>query len=118
VPILQDLFAGRPVGEWMERLSARGVPCAPVNDIGAALAEPQAREVLVAHDHPVLGEVRTIANPVRLDASSRPPGRGPFLGEHTVEILTDVCGYSGDRIEELAALGIFGPIAAQADKSI
>jgi crotonobetainyl-CoA:carnitine CoA-transferase CaiB-like acyl-CoA transferase len=119
VPILQDLFAGRPVGEWLERLSARGVPCAPVNDIGAALAEPQAlaREVLVAHDHPVLGEVHTIANPVRLDASSRPPGRGPFLGEHTVEILSDVCGYSGDRIEELAALGIFGPTAAQADKS-
>jgi crotonobetainyl-CoA:carnitine CoA-transferase CaiB-like acyl-CoA transferase len=82
-----------------------------VNGVAEALADPQAlaRAAVVGYDHPVLGEVRTVGTPLRLSTSEPPLDRGPFLGEHTTPILADVCGYSEDRIEELARLGVFGP---------
>ncbi|MFT7645768.1 MAG: hypothetical protein ACI8Y4_000501, partial [Candidatus Poriferisodalaceae bacterium] len=30
----------------------------------------------------------------------------PTLGENTFEILTDLLGYDGDRVAELAVLGV------------
>src|SRR6266540_1177418 len=109
-------FARRSVGEWIERLTAHGVPCAPVNNIALALGDAQAiaREAVVGYEHPVLGEVRTVATPLRLSASPRPIERAPFLGEHTAEILADVCGYSAERIAELAGVGVFGDPGAKA----
>lgn len=116
LPRLEAAFARRPVAEWIERLIARGVPCAPVNGVAEALADPQAlaREAVVAYDHPVLGDVRTVATPLRFSTSESPLDRGPFLGEHTAPILADVCGYSEHRIEELARLGVFGPAEREA----
>jgi crotonobetainyl-CoA:carnitine CoA-transferase CaiB-like acyl-CoA transferase len=87
-----------------------------VNSVAEALADPQAlaREAVVAYDHPVLGDVRTVASPLRLSTSEPPLDRGPFLGEHTTPILADVCGYSEQQIEELAKLGVFGPAEGKA----
>ena len=115
IPILKEAFAHRPVLEWIERLTARGVPCAPVNDVAEALADPQAvaREAVVTYEHPLLGQVRTVDSPLRLGGSARRLGRAPFLGEHTSDILRDVCGYSAERIEELAALGVLDPVEAE-----
>ena len=111
LPRLEAAFARRPVGEWIEELTARGVPCAPVNGVAEALADPQAlaREAVVAYDHPVLGDVRTVATPLRFSTAESPLERGPFLGEHTTAILADVCGYSEQQIGKLAKLGVFGP---------
>jgi len=116
LPRLEAAFARRPVAERIERLTARGVPCAPANGVAEALADPQAlaREAVVAYDHPVLGDVRTVASPLRLSTSESPLERGPFLGEHTTPILADVCGYSEQQIEELAKLGVFGPAEGKA----
>ena len=38
---LKAAFAEREVAEWMEVLAAAGIPCAPVNDIEAALQDEQ-----------------------------------------------------------------------------
>jgi crotonobetainyl-CoA:carnitine CoA-transferase CaiB-like acyl-CoA transferase len=110
LPILEEAFARRKIGEWIERLTAHGVPCAPVNDIAQALGDPQAtaREAVVGYEHPVLGDVRTVASPLRLSDSPQPVERAPLLGEHTAEILADVCGYPAERVAELAAVGVFG----------
>jgi hypothetical protein len=34
--------------------------------------------------------------------------RAPFRGEHTNEVLMNVCGYAAERVSELAAAGVFG----------
>jgi crotonobetainyl-CoA:carnitine CoA-transferase CaiB-like acyl-CoA transferase len=80
--LLKDAFASRPVADWIERLTAAGVPCGPVNDIDAALADEQAqsRGSVVEYDHPVLGSVRTVASPFGRELT-RTPVRGPLLGE-------------------------------------
>jgi crotonobetainyl-CoA:carnitine CoA-transferase CaiB-like acyl-CoA transferase len=115
VPALAAVFRGRSVADWLELLVGAGIPTARVNSVEEALVDPQtlAREDVVEHAHPVLGPVRSIRTPLRLAADGesleRPPERGPFRGEHTDEVLRDLCGYEPERLRELAAAGVFGP---------
>ncbi len=118
VPILEDAFRRRRVDEWVEALVEAGVPASRINTVEEALVDPQtlAREDVVEHDHPALGRVRTIRTPLRLaDAGGasleRAPVRGPRRGEHTAEVLVEVCGYSPERVRELADTGVFGDVA-------
>jgi crotonobetainyl-CoA:carnitine CoA-transferase CaiB-like acyl-CoA transferase len=109
LPILDGLFAARPSEEWLELLGAAGVPSSRVNDVAAALEDPQtvARGSVVEAEHPALGTVRQVASPLRL-GDDAPVRRAPFRGEHTESVLAEVCGYDAERIEELAAAGVFG----------
>ena len=54
---------------WLERLRAAGVPCGPVNDMAGAVGDPQtlARDLIAETEHPVLGTVRQIRSPLRVD---------------------------------------------------
>ena len=109
VPELKREFAKRSVADWEQALRANGIPCSPVNDVGAALAEDQvdARGAVVAYDHPTLGEVSGIASALGRSLAASPV-RGPLLGEHTMEILKGVCGYEPQRVAALLETGIFG----------
>jgi crotonobetainyl-CoA:carnitine CoA-transferase CaiB-like acyl-CoA transferase len=109
LPLLDAAFAERPAAEWLEILAAAGVPCAPVNDVIAALedAQVEARDAIAELEHPNLGSVRQVASPLRL-GDRLPFERAPFRGEHTEAVLAAVCGYSRERIAELAAAGVFG----------
>ena len=110
LPELDAAFLERSVDAWLGVLGAAGVPCARVNDVPGALADPQAvaREDVVEHEHPVLGPVRTIRSPLRLSDGERPASRGPFRGEHTEQVLVELCGYTPERMRELATAGVFG----------
>ena len=57
-------------------------------------------------EHPSFGTVRTMRSPLRLSGMEPPLRRGPFLGEHSEEVLRDICGYDADRIEQLCASGV------------
>jgi crotonobetainyl-CoA:carnitine CoA-transferase CaiB-like acyl-CoA transferase len=107
---LAAIFRERTTAEWLALLEPAGVPCAPVNDIAAALADPQveARALLAELEHPVLGVVRQLASPLRVDGAVPPLRRGPLRGEHTAEVLREACGYSEGQVEQLAASGALG----------
>jgi crotonobetainyl-CoA:carnitine CoA-transferase CaiB-like acyl-CoA transferase len=109
VAILDAAFAERTSADWLTLLAEAGVPSAPVNDVASAPAAPQAqaRGSIVELEHPALATVRQVASPLRL-GHGQPPARAPFRGEHTESVLVDVCGYSAERISELAAAGVFG----------
>jgi crotonobetainyl-CoA:carnitine CoA-transferase CaiB-like acyl-CoA transferase len=115
VPILEAAFAERTTAEWLEVLAEAGVPSSPVNDVETALQDPQAvaRGSVVEYDHPSLGQVRQVASPLRL-GDELPLRRGPFRGEHTQEVLVEVCGYSPERVRELAEGGVFGDVPVEA----
>jgi crotonobetainyl-CoA:carnitine CoA-transferase CaiB-like acyl-CoA transferase len=117
--VLEPTFASRATSDWLERLSAKGVPCAPVNDVAAALADVlvEARGALVEIEHPVLGTMREVATPLRFDDFVPPATRGPFRGEHTVEVLRDLCGYSEAKISGLIGDGLLGELPADAGVS-
>jgi crotonobetainyl-CoA:carnitine CoA-transferase CaiB-like acyl-CoA transferase len=92
VAILQERFDMGPRDSWLQRFATASVPAAPINTVPEALRDAQAlaRGLIVKIEHPALGEVRGIANPVRFSdtpATYRLPP--PMLGEHTKEILQE-----------------------------
>jgi crotonobetainyl-CoA:carnitine CoA-transferase CaiB-like acyl-CoA transferase len=110
LPILREAFRARTTADWQVILSEAGVPHGPVYEVGEALEDEQAlaREDVVEVEHPELGTVRQIASPLRLSGEPNPLGRGPYRGEHTDELLRDLCGYSDDELASLRADGAFG----------
>lgn len=104
IPILREAFAQKPASAWLERLAHAGIPAAPINGVPEALEnmQTQARGMVVQLEHPVLGAVRSIANPIKF--SDTPVSyrlAPPLLGEHTKDILLSL-GYSGDDAAALA----------------
>jgi crotonobetainyl-CoA:carnitine CoA-transferase CaiB-like acyl-CoA transferase len=87
--------------EWLKRLAGI-VPVAPVYDIAQALENPFAREQgrIMQADHPVRGEIRTLACPIRCPGEPDLVGIAPALGEHTQALLAGL-GYDRARIDEL-----------------
>ena len=90
VGALADRFRTRPAAEWLRMMEAAGVPCAPVQTVGEALADPATTERggLWPMRGATFGAIETVASPIRL---SRTPaalrGPAPALGEHTDEVL-------------------------------
>jgi crotonobetainyl-CoA:carnitine CoA-transferase CaiB-like acyl-CoA transferase len=93
IALLQERFAMAPMQEWLDKLAAANVPAAPINGVSEALADAQtlARGAIVQIEHPSLGNVRSIANPIKFSetpVSYRMPP--PLLGEHTDAILREL----------------------------
>jgi crotonobetainyl-CoA:carnitine CoA-transferase CaiB-like acyl-CoA transferase len=106
IPILQTVFNQKPACEWLERFASAGIPAAKINGVSEALNDIQAkaRGLVVQLEHPMLGMVKTIANPIRLsDTPVTYRLAPPFLGEHTNQILQGL-GYSAQEMEALANL--------------
>jgi crotonobetainyl-CoA:carnitine CoA-transferase CaiB-like acyl-CoA transferase len=119
LPLLEEVFATRRADEWIAALVAAGVPASRVNTVEEALDDPQtrARGTVVEHEHPTLGAVRSIRTPLRLadgeESLERPAAPGPARGEHTEQVLVSLCGYTADRVRELAGKGVFGAAGAR-----
>jgi crotonobetainyl-CoA:carnitine CoA-transferase CaiB-like acyl-CoA transferase len=102
---LERTFRQRSTGEWLERLTAAGVPAGPVLTITDMLAHPQtlAREMVVEAKHSRLGTVTTLGCPVKFGSTPASVRRGaPMLGEHTRAVLEEL-GYSEVEVEALHA---------------
>ena len=106
VPLLEEMFAAKPVAWWSEKLGAAGVPCAPINSIDRVFEHPQVkhRGMRVEVPHPLAGSMAMTASPLRLSATppiyERPP---PLLGQHQEEVFRELLGIEADEIERLRA---------------
>jgi crotonobetainyl-CoA:carnitine CoA-transferase CaiB-like acyl-CoA transferase len=111
VALLGERFLARPAAEWQARLRAAGVPCGPIQSVDHVLERDehvQAREMVVALDHPIAGSTRALATPIGLSETPRSVRRrAPRLGEHTAEVLRAI-GYDEAGIAELRAAGVIG----------
>ena len=108
IPFLEEEFSKKPRDEWLEALRAVGFPCAPVYTLDEIFSDPQVihRGMLAEMEHPKAGAIRQIGPVIKFSESpcvmSSPP---PMLGEHTVEVLRSIAGYSEADVERLIEAG-------------
>jgi crotonobetainyl-CoA:carnitine CoA-transferase CaiB-like acyl-CoA transferase len=117
--LVEPAVCGRDSKEIEAGLMTAGVPCACVNNFKEVFDDPQmiARGVVKDVEHPRLGPMRAVRNPILLDHDGPSHDRhAPMLGEHSEEILRGL-GYSADRIGEFVSTGVTRN-AAQAKPSI
>jgi len=100
VPLIRQATVFRTTAEWIIALEQAGVPCGPINDLAQVFDDAQikARGVQISLPHALSGEVKLVANPIRL---SRTPveyrSAPPLLGEHNAEVLGDWLGGTAKR---------------------
>jgi len=114
--LTQSVLRGRTTDEWMERLQAHDVPCAPALTRGLAVehAQVEAMGTLVETVHPSAGRLRQTRPPARFEGTPATIRHGaPKLGEHTDAVLAEA-GFTGAEIARLRTAGALGPEADRA----
>jgi crotonobetainyl-CoA:carnitine CoA-transferase CaiB-like acyl-CoA transferase len=108
VALVSARLRERDTADWRNRLTAAGVPAAPVADVADIVHAEQTRAlgILQPLEHATIEELRLPALPLSFDRE-RATHRSapPAVGEHTAEILGEI-GYSEAEIETLASDGV------------
>lgn len=96
--------------EIVDLLAANGIPVAKANSRADVINDPQvlAMSILESSHHPRGGHMRFPRTPVRFEGTpTKPHLVSPEVGEHTVEILTEL-GVSLAEMNALAKQGAIG----------
>lgn len=97
---LQAIFNTQPVAYWLQVLSKRGIPCAPINSVKQALNSPLAQ----ANGNVIrIDGIPLVASPLKLaDSPVNYHQAPPQLGEHSQAIMQEV----GMDYAHYAAMGV------------
>ena len=107
-PILVACLRSATRGDWIQRLTAAGVPCGAVRNLHEVFSDSQlaAREMIADVTHATVGPLRLLGTPVKLSAT---PGSvrtaPPTLGQHTESVLQQELGLSSAQIATLRSHG-------------
>jgi crotonobetainyl-CoA:carnitine CoA-transferase CaiB-like acyl-CoA transferase len=108
VPLIKSIIKERSRDEWLTRFDLAGVPCGAIRTV-AEVCESEvlkARDMVAAMAHASAGTVKGIKSAIQfgntpLDSYVAPPR----LGEHTLEILTELLGLDACKIDDLTRAG-------------
>ncbi len=104
IPIMREAFAQKTLAQWEAILNETDLGWAKLHDYEMVASDPQVVEndYIVDFQHPKVGPIQMVGVPVRLSetpGSVRTPA--PDLGQHTEEVLTQICGYDPQGLERL-----------------
>ena len=109
MPIIASTLRKHSTADWLASLDAADIPCGPINDIGQAFAEPQAkaRGLAIATAHASGANAPGVRNPLRMkglvaECAEAPP----VLGQHTDAVLRDLLEKSEEEIALLRAAAV------------
>ena len=107
------------IEEWTMRRTKRdvarilgdaGVPCGACQDTSEVMADPHllARDMIVdIEDYPARnGAFKTVGCPIKLSETPVNVTRPPTLGEHSGDVLADLCGLDDNDIRRLRDEGV------------
>jgi crotonobetainyl-CoA:carnitine CoA-transferase CaiB-like acyl-CoA transferase len=100
---MQEHIERSTTAEWLVRLDAADVPCAPILRRHEVIGNEQvvARALIVEFDQPGVGKVRQPKPPARFSANEASiGGPAPRVGEHSREVLREL-GYEEAVIDEM-----------------
>ncbi|MDP6101192.1 MAG: CaiB/BaiF CoA-transferase family protein, partial [Dehalococcoidia bacterium] len=104
--IVREASRKRTSVELVDALVKEGVAASAVNDIAEALADPQtsALGAVVTVEGAEGKPVQAVRSPINFSQHPSPTyDPVPRIGQDTEDLLTDILGYSRDKIEELKA---------------
>ena len=108
IPLLNARFREETVQHWLAKLEEAQIPCGPIYTPEQSLNDEHilARGMIVELEHPAIGRIRALGNPMKLSQTGvsyrLPP---PKLGEHTEAILAEL-GYEAEQIAALREEGV------------
>ena len=108
-PRLAAILRQRPRAEWIETLTAAGVPCGSVRDVSEVLTDPhlEARRMIEVVEHAAAGTMRVLGVPIKLsDTPGHVRTAPPALGQHTSTVLHDDLGLAEAEIATLRGTGV------------
>ncbi len=107
IAVMYGWAAGQRRKEVYERAGRMRGPVAFVHDMQDLLDSPQlrARDFLRVIDHPQAGQLTYPGAPFRMSETPPTDGRAPLLGEHTVEVLSEV-GIDAGGLASLRETGV------------
>ena len=102
--ILNSKFAVRKKMEWTLDLVKLGLPAGPIFNLEQVFADPHVNQsgMVEEVDHPELGRLRLLANPIRMESLNGNSVRTapPILGADSRSVLSDF-GLSDSQINQL-----------------
>ena len=105
---LNPIFAGSSKMEWAQKLIALGLPAGPIFTMDQVFEDSHVRQngLVQEVEHPTLGLLRQIANPILMDSLRGNSVRTapPLLGSDTRDVLASF-GLGAERIAALEAAG-------------
>jgi len=111
VALLDEALAKKDMAEWQLLFDEQGVIWGPIPTIDrvATDAQMKANGVFAEFDHPELGSVPTINNPINVNGIEKEKPRiAPAVGQHSVEILRSL-GYEDSAIEDMMRRRLTSP---------
>ena len=117
LPKLDEIFD--TIEEWtktktkfevMDECNPMNIPVGPILSMKEIAEDEGLRQsgTIVEVDHPERGAYVSVGCPVKLSDCQVAVERSPLLGEHTLEILSDVLGYGGDELNRVLDSGAVG----------
>jgi crotonobetainyl-CoA:carnitine CoA-transferase CaiB-like acyl-CoA transferase/2-hydroxychromene-2-carboxylate isomerase len=102
---MAEYIGQHTTAEWLERLDAADVPCAPILRRGEIIHNEQviAREIIAEFDQPKVGRVRQPKPAARFEINAAAiGGPAPRVGEHSRDVLREL-GYDDGAIDKMVA---------------
>ena len=93
IGLLESALVERDAEEWVAEFTAQGVPAGPINFADEAVGSDhaKARGMVVELEHPLVGVVRSLGNPINMKTKGPTYRRyPPRLGEHNDEIRAEL----------------------------
>jgi crotonobetainyl-CoA:carnitine CoA-transferase CaiB-like acyl-CoA transferase len=109
VAILDRVFSTKTLKEWADIFKAKDLLFSPVNTPTDVVADAQVliNKYITEWEHPILGKIQFVGFPIELGETPLTLEQpAPECGQHTEEILIEVCKYSWERIQQFKEEGV------------
>ena len=107
--IVGDWTRERTVDEMIKQLRAADLPCATIPTFGQVANDPQlaSRDMNVYVEQTISGKVRVPGSVFKMSETPGDPTQpAPFLGQHNVEVYSELLGYDQETIATLQREGV------------